>query len=134
MGLQEKMFALVEEYHQSGLSTKLFCERKGIAPSRFYYWIRKKKDQNKTGFIKITTDAKITSVPVELIYPNGVRLQLPVSDLDVITVSTPPTAYCRVASLFLVLFKNKTKDGFTRKNVCFGGGVSPKRLINKIVL
>src|SRR5690625_757460 len=49
-------------------------------------------------------------------------------------VSTPPTAYCRVASLFLVLFKNKTKDGFTRKNVCFGGGVSPKRLINKIVL
>ncbi len=85
MSLQEKMFALVEEYHQSGLSAKLFCEGKGISPSRFYYWIRKKRDQNKTGFIKITTDSKITSVPVELIYPNGVRLQLPASDLDVIT-------------------------------------------------
>src|SRR5690625_473336 len=85
MSLQEKMFALVEEYHQSGISARLFCGRKGIKSSRFYYWIRKKRDQNKTGFIKITTDSKITSVPVELIYPNGVRLQLPVSDLDVIT-------------------------------------------------
>src|SRR5690625_193358 len=85
MSLQEKMFALVEEYHQSGLSAKLFCEGKGISPSKLYYWIRKKRDQNETGFIKITTDATITSVPVELIYPNGVRLQLPASDLDVIT-------------------------------------------------
>lgn len=85
MSLQEKMFALVKEYHQSGISAKVFCEEKGIAPSRFYYWIRKKRDQNKTGFIKITTNSKINSVPVELIYPNGVRLQLPVSDLDVIT-------------------------------------------------
>jgi len=85
MSLQEKMFALVDEYHQSGLSAKLFCEEKGIAPSRFYYWIRKKRDQNKTGFIKITTDAKITSVPVELIYHNGDHLQLALYDLDVIT-------------------------------------------------
>jgi len=37
MSLQDKMFALVEEYHQSGLSAKVF--REGI-PSRFYYWIR----------------------------------------------------------------------------------------------
>src|SRR5690554_4006039 len=50
------------------------------------------------------------------------------------SVSTPPTAYCRVASLFLVLFKNKIKDESTRKNVCFGGGVSSKRTISKIVL
>ena len=85
MSLQEKMFALVDEYHQSGLSAKVFCEEKGIASSRFYYWIRKKRNQNKTGFIKISTDTKINSVPVELIYPNGVRLQLPVSDLGVIT-------------------------------------------------
>src|SRR5690625_7505813 len=84
MSLQEKMFALVEEYHQSGLSAKLFCEGKGISPSRFYYWIRKKRDQNKTGFIKITTDSKITSVTVELIYPNCVRLQLPSFELDLI--------------------------------------------------
>ncbi|HLS10573.1 MAG TPA: hypothetical protein VK050_00270 [Flavobacteriaceae bacterium] len=49
-------------------------------------------------------------------------------------VFAPPTAYCRVASLFLVLFKNKIKDEPTRKNVCFGGGVSSKRTINKIVL
>ncbi len=55
MSLQEKMFSLVEEYHQSGLSAKVFCEEKGIASSRFYYWIRKKRNQNKTGFIKILT-------------------------------------------------------------------------------
>ena len=85
MSLQEKMFALVDEYHQSGLSAKVFCEGKGISPSRFYYWIRKRKQQDKSGFIKINPDSKINSVPVELIYPNGVRLQLPVSDLDVIT-------------------------------------------------
>jgi len=85
MSLQKKMFALVDEYHQSGLSTKVFCERKGIKSSKFYYWIRKKRDQNKSGFIKISTAGEVNSPPVELIYPNGVRLQLPASDLDVIT-------------------------------------------------
>src|SRR5690554_6160003 len=49
-------------------------------------------------------------------------------------VSAPPSTYCHPTSLFLVLFKNKSKDELTRKNVCFGGGVSPKRFINKIVL
>lgn len=43
MSPQEKMFALVDEYHQSGLSAKVFCEGKGIAPTRFYYWIRRKR-------------------------------------------------------------------------------------------
>ena|SRR5690625_3104081 len=66
---------------------------------------------------------------------NGEPVEL--KDIDqeqLVFVSTPPTAYCRVASLFLVLFKNKIKDEPTRKNVCFGGGVSSKRFINKIVL
>lgn len=85
MSKQEKMFALVDEYGQSGLSAKVFCEQNNIAVPKFNYWARKKRqDHNGSGFIKVTADKKFKQIPVELIYPNGVRLQLATTDLGVI--------------------------------------------------
>ena len=85
MGTQEKMFALVEEYRQSGSTAKVFCEEKKIGLPKFNYWVRKKRrEHNGSGFIKVTADKKLKDVPVELIYPNGVRLQVATSDPAVI--------------------------------------------------
>lgn len=79
------MFALVEEYRQSGLTAKAFCEEKNIGLPKFNYWARKKRQQNSpSGFIEISADRKTTHIPAELIYPNGVRLQLATSDPAVI--------------------------------------------------
>ena len=85
MSKQEKMFALVDEYGQSGLSAKVFCEQNNIGLPKFNYWARKKRlEDNGSGFIKITADKKFENPLVELIYPNGVRLQLATSDPAVI--------------------------------------------------
>lgn len=79
------MFALVDEYGQSGLSAKVFCEQNNIGISKFNYWARKKRQKhNGSGFIKVAADKKFENLPVELIYPNGVRLQVATSDLAVI--------------------------------------------------
>lgn len=79
------MFALVDEYHQSGLTAKVFCEENNIGPPKFNYWVRKKRQQNDpSGFIKIAADPKANIVAAELIYPNGVRLKLATSDPEVI--------------------------------------------------
>lgn len=81
MSIQEQMFALVDEYRQSGLSAKVFCHERNIGLSKFNYWVRKKKQQNRrSGFIKIATGQETSTIPIELIYPNGVRLQLATSD------------------------------------------------------
>ena len=85
MSKQERMFALVDEYSQSGLSANVFCEQNNIAVPKFNYWARKKRqNHNGSGFIKVATDKKFKQVPVELIYPNGVRLQLATADPVVI--------------------------------------------------
>lgn len=81
MSTQEQMFALVDKHRQGGLSAKDFCERNNIGLSRFNYWARKKRQlDSDSGFIKITREQHSTHVPIELIYPNGVRLQLTAPD------------------------------------------------------
>lgn len=81
MSTQEQMFALVDEYLQSGLSAKEFCLQKNIGLPKFNYWTRKKRQlESSSGFIKIVSDQKFSNIPVELIYPNGVRLQLAAPD------------------------------------------------------
>lgn len=85
MSTQEQMFALVDEYHQSRLSARDFCLQKNIGLPKFNYWIRKKRQLNtSSGFVKIVSEQKFSNIPVELIYPNGVRLQLATSDPAVI--------------------------------------------------
>lgn len=51
MSKQEEMYTLVNEYRNSGLSAKAFSKEKGISPSAFCYWIRKKKDEDRPGGI-----------------------------------------------------------------------------------
>ena len=44
MDKQAYMFELIHEWEVSGLSKKDFCHNHGIAPSKFFYWIKKWKN------------------------------------------------------------------------------------------
>lgn len=87
MEQQEKMFALVDAYHQSGQSQKDFCHQEGIKTSTFSYWIKKKRlqDRPSEGFIKIDTTASSSTNSLEILYPNGVRLKTNQADISVIS-------------------------------------------------
>ena len=78
MTKQEKMYALIAEYRQSGLSTKAFCADKDVKVSTFQYWIQKQKKEQLSGFIPVKTGMQPSGThPVEVVYPNGIRLCLP---------------------------------------------------------
>src|SRR5690606_2431076 len=77
MTKQEKMYALIEAYRQSGRSAKMFCAEQGISLSTFQYWIQKQKKEQLSGFIPVKAGMQPSGThPVELVYPNGIRLCL----------------------------------------------------------
>lgn len=83
MSKQEEMYHLVMEYQSSGLSAKEFSRERGLSPSTFNYWVRKKKQEDcPGGFVKIDTVS--SNSHLELIYPNGVRLRTDSADLPLI--------------------------------------------------
>jgi hypothetical protein len=71
------MYPLVEEYLSSGLSQQRFCEGKAIACSTFYYWLKKYKTATSAGFLEVDTQPVAASQQLELTYPNGVKLSIP---------------------------------------------------------
>jgi orotate phosphoribosyltransferase-like protein len=85
MSKQEEMYNLVTEYRNSGLSAKAFSKERGISSSTFCYWIRKKKEEDHPGgFVEVATGLKSSTHELELIYPNGVKLQMSSPDLALI--------------------------------------------------
>ena len=67
---------LLERKKESGLSVKGFCSNEGIAPSTFYYWLKKlRKDAGSGRFIPLLVRA-----PGSAPYPSSV--QQPVTDMD----------------------------------------------------
>ncbi|MGZ0015427.1 IS66 family insertion sequence element accessory protein TnpA [Yeosuana sp. AK3] len=79
------MYALVEEFESSGLGGRDFCKIKGLVPSTFYYWKKKKYSQNSSGgFVTIKPIRSSSVMEVELIFPNGVQLRMNGSDPELI--------------------------------------------------
>ena len=77
----EKMFSLVDQYRSSGLSIKVFSEQNNIKRPTFIYWIQKKKQSEKKdnigNFLPINIPfSKVKNVPIEILYPNGVKILL----------------------------------------------------------
>lgn len=77
---QAAMYALIEQWKESEVSQKQFCEENKIPLSNFFYWNKKYRKQTGTfsGFmpIKVDNESKKHLEGIEIIYPNGVRLQL----------------------------------------------------------
>lgn len=85
MSKEQEMFALIDEFESSDLSGRKFCKNKGLVPSTFYYWKKKKYGQNSsTGFVTIKPIRSSVVMEVELIFPNGVQLRMNGSDPELI--------------------------------------------------
>jgi len=86
-----KFLRLQERQKESGLSVKGFCSNEGIAPSCFYYWQKKIRNQvNPRRFIPLVVKPSISdlhqhkshghqndeSISFEITYSNGTTLRV----------------------------------------------------------
>ena len=96
-----KFIKLQERQKESGLTVRGFCSNEGIAPSSFYYWLKKiKNEANEKRFIPLVVKSAGTSIHplaqselpqgqrtddplLEITYPNGITLRLK-NDLDLV--------------------------------------------------
>jgi hypothetical protein len=90
-----KFARLIEGQKESGLTVRMFCSNEGIAPSTFYYWQKRIKNETAgKGFIPLVVKTPLSSLhpisPVqgknddvflEITYPNGISLRIK-KDLD----------------------------------------------------
>ena len=65
----------IEACSKSVLTVAEYCSRNGLVKSGYYYWYKKLTGDNKaSGFIPVSVEQNPGTAPVEVIYPNGVRL------------------------------------------------------------
>ncbi len=98
---QKEFESVYNRFKLSGLPVRDFCVNEGIYESKFYYWQKKRRDQQQepekpTGFVPIVfntpkaqmsnTICKNKSLPenplcsgdvIEIVYPNGVIVRIP---------------------------------------------------------
>jgi hypothetical protein len=82
------MFTLVRQWHESGLTRKEFCQQHGVSLSKFGYWIARFKEAQPGGdgsFIPMGSPGSTTHGVLSVIYPNGVRLEVPAADLNLLS-------------------------------------------------
>jgi|SRR5690554_200986 len=81
MSKREEMKSLISEYRNSGLSLKRFCTVHNESIHRVRYWIGKfnKESMDTSSFIPLNfpSGQAVGSEPVEIIYPNGIRIRIP---------------------------------------------------------
>ncbi|MCM4168413.1 hypothetical protein KCTC52924_01985 [Arenibacter antarcticus] len=84
MSKEQEMFALIGEFESSPLNGRDFCKAKGLLPSTFYYWKKKRAEEvGAIGFVEIDSDPVPDGI-LELIYPNGTRIRLSTSQIPLI--------------------------------------------------
>jgi hypothetical protein len=94
MNKKQKMFALVDQWHKSGLTRKEFTLLHNVGLSSFDYWCKKRHEQpvkvkNSPAFIEITSDpdllpsqslsasSQISQCPqIEISLPDGLQIKI----------------------------------------------------------
>lgn len=78
---RNRMFSLIENWHQSGLSQKAFCEQQQIAAHQFYYWYKCYRAKNDVpiagvgkGFIELHSQAPSPEAAIEILLSCGHRI------------------------------------------------------------
>lgn len=79
------MEAEVQNWRQSTLTKKEFCQQQGIKESTFGYWITRSNEKKKRGFLPFSELPSGGTAPIEIIYPNGVRIKVAARDLKTIS-------------------------------------------------
>jgi len=75
---------MVQDYRDSGLSSTAYCEKYGIYRSLLYYWIKKFNESSAPGgFVQIKPQSS-TKKTIEVKYPNGICISIPVSELHLV--------------------------------------------------
>ena len=78
--VQQQMFSMINEWQQSSLTQKAFCEQQSIRYHVFHYWYKRYRDGQATdkepGFISLgVKPSSDSSAPhTELLLPDGKRL------------------------------------------------------------
>ena len=75
MERRQEMLAHVAAQSQSGVGRKVYCEAHDLNMHVLNYWFAKSRRQGTAGFAAVEF---ATGSNVELHYPNGVRMLLPV--------------------------------------------------------
>jgi transposase-like protein len=74
---KHQMYAMIEQWQQSGLSQKAWCLQSGVSYHIFHYWYKRYRDKNNTAtgssFAELKVQPPVESC-VELLLPDGKRL------------------------------------------------------------
>ena len=76
-GIKDQMFSKIEQWQQSGLSQKAWCEHENIAYHIFHYWYKKYRGANDAPVRSPFIELKPEPAPMacaELLLPDGRRL------------------------------------------------------------
>ena len=82
------MFTLVRQWRESGLTRNEFSQQHGVSLSKFGYWVARFKEAQPGGdggFIPMGSPRGTTSGVLSVVYPNGVRLEVPSADLGLLS-------------------------------------------------
>ena len=75
-----QMFKYIEQWQQSCLSQKAFCEQQSIRYHVFHYWYKCYRqqpsgvDNNNSSFVKLQIAKSVAATTVEIHFPGGIRL------------------------------------------------------------
>ena len=70
------MLSMIADWQQSGKSKMAYCAENGINAAKFYYWISRIKESDKSAVGFLTIDKARKNSDIEIIYPNGVRIKV----------------------------------------------------------
>ena len=87
--LEEEMRYHVQAWQQGAGSQKEYCRENNLSYHTFIYWIQKFRRNHvpvEQSFIAVQAEQPGTSLPqeLEIAYPNGVRLRIPSTDIQLI--------------------------------------------------
>ena len=84
MKKSEQMYHAVQQWKESGLTQKAYCETIGVKRTTFANWVGRSKEKERSGFIALKPIADPIPESIEVIYPNGVRVKAPATHISVL--------------------------------------------------
>lgn len=75
-----QMFRMIEQWQQSDLSKKAYCQQQSIKHHTFYYWYKRYRLEqpgtigNNSSFVKLHITKPVTASAIEIHFPGGIRL------------------------------------------------------------
>jgi len=77
---RQQMFDMIEQWQQSGLTKKAYCDQQSIKHHTFYYWYKRypqqhaDTDNKSSSFVKLQIEKSTATPSVEICFPGGIRV------------------------------------------------------------